>query len=894
MDNFHVPSFVIGILVGLLAAVILPVRERIAALLRAIGRRIAAGQEALTRSADASYRIDLVQDCQTMHLAGNLMNLTDILIEPRFLPAEDLPTPSGRDIGSIMHVVPVHHDMPHSYAPFNLETIGVNDLPAGGTRVAILGGLGAGKTTALNVIALMALGELDFAEDEAGAEADQDKVDEAELSQEEREARRQARERQAEIEARALEHLRSLQAGDEYSRELAGTADRIDWLDYTPLFLHLGEIELSGETWSDKVDPAEPVVRAIQRRVGPITRNTIPKFVYDQVAKGRALLLLDGFDELPAALREEKLTWLRHFVELYPDNLFYVAAATEGCGPLLDLDFVPVYLRPWTDQESMALAEKWAEAWPLEEERRDDKGAPLPKFDERAVRRAGSDNRSRSPLDITLKTWMIYATDGRKTGRAGWYDVYVERVFTMAEAEHREKGRRLIEMVAARILDTTGYAIDRDAMEEALTKLFTVTETVTVKTRQGEEQQEKQTLLVNVGRFVKGLTGRCGLMDELPGGRLAFHHPMMMAYLAAEAVANDPTRDPADLVDKPNWRYAFPFLAALTSVDKAVVAKLSAQPDLLYGSLFEVASWLIDAPPAARWRGEVFKRLARALMAPSQYRVLREKALGAIIASRDENVIFVYRQALRSTDPDVRRLACLGMGALGSSEAIKDLTPMLADDDLDVQLAAGLALGAIGTERALEMMVRGMLEGEENLRRAVAEALAALPGEGHNILRDAAVHSDMFVRRAAVFGLRRIKEKWALVGLYRVMLEDGEWYVKSAAQEAFAHARNPEIGALKGYPETESLPWLVTWAAERGNAVPAGDAANQVLIQALQQGKPPVRMTAADTLGVMGYVPALKSLYLALRDEDAAVRDTAFEALATLQLKIGRALPAVM
>ncbi|MCZ7542805.1 MAG: HEAT repeat domain-containing protein [Anaerolineae bacterium] len=66
-----------------------------------------------------------------------------------------------------------------------------------------------------------------------------------------------------------------------------------------------------------------------------------------------------------------------------------------------------------------------------------------------------------------------------------------------------------------------------------------------------------------------------------------------------------------------------------------------------------------------------------------------------------------------------------------------------------------------------------------------------------------------------------------------------------------------------------------------------------MLIRALQQGEPNIRGAAADTLGKIGYVPALKPLYLALRDREPAVRDGVFRALENLQMRVGASLPGV-
>lgn len=269
--------------------------------------------------------------------------------------------------------------------------------------------------------------------------------------------------------------------------------------------------------------------------------------------------------------------------------------------------------------------------------------------------------------------------------------------------------------------------------------------------------------------------------------------------------------------------------------------------------------------------------------------------MAALVGSRDKNVMFILRQALRSTDPDVRRLGCVGMGALGETDAIKDLEPMLKDVSPDVQLSAGMALGAIGTEAALTAMLGGFVEGEQELRQAVAEALAAVPGEGHAVLRDAMTSQEMMLRRAAVFGLARIKAAWAISLLYRALLEDEQWYVRNAAEEAFLEAEGLEATGALRHPDADSLSWLIAWAAAKGEGVPAGPNARQVLVRVLQEGEEPVlRAAAAQSLANLGYMPALKPLYGALRDKDEKVRAAVYEALGELQNRIGEKFPAVV
>jgi HEAT repeat protein len=267
--------------------------------------------------------------------------------------------------------------------------------------------------------------------------------------------------------------------------------------------------------------------------------------------------------------------------------------------------------------------------------------------------------------------------------------------------------------------------------------------------------------------------------------------------------------------------------------------------------------------------------------------------LAALITSRDKGTLFIYRKALEGSSAHVRRLGCIGLGALGDSEGIKDLEPMLTDSDKDVQLAAALALASIGTDRALELITNGLLHGEQSLKRAVAEALAAIPGVGPATLREAITSPDVELRRAAVFGLARVKAVWSLAQLYRSQMEDSEWYVRDAAKQSFNKMESPERGGILRHPDADELPWLAAWAAERGDGVPAGPSSREVLVRALQDADPVRRAAAAQTLAALGHVPALKPLYKSLHDGEETVRAAAYGALVNLQNRLGEPLPAV-
>jgi HEAT repeat protein len=191
-------------------------------------------------------------------------------------------------------------------------------------------------------------------------------------------------------------------------------------------------------------------------------------------------------------------------------------------------------------------------------------------------------------------------------------------------------------------------------------------------------------------------------------------------------------------------------------------------------------------------------------------------------------------------------------------------------------------------------MTEGLLQRDRDLQRAIAEALAALPDQGHALLREAIESDDLELRYAAVFGLARIRAAWAITQIYRTQLEDSEAYVRIAADQAFNLAENPDRGGIKRLPPIDQIEWLAEWMSERGESIPSGENAPIALLRSLQEGNREVRSAAARTLGEIGYVNGLKALYKALGDQDEAVRAEAYAALGMLQQRVGSPLPAVL
>jgi len=885
--GFDFQNFGIGLAVGWASAYgVYRVRKRLDAAVKSVTQQASTARNFATRSSDRRYITDLIEFCETSHLAGQFIHLSEIVVEPKFLCAPDLPHSSGEeediDEQDVFNIVPRIYDHPYLHTPYFLETIGVDDLIGSNRALAMIGLPGSGRTTAMLSIALRSLGHLRFEKPRNYVQEQLDS-EEAALNEKDRAVRIAER---VSLEERARQQL-SDNIGITFDSAVDESAiPLINRL--MPIYIHLAQLDLNIDEFGEEADPAEPLVRAIQRQVGPVTARTVPRNIYDRLSSGQALLLIDGYETLPENEREQKLLWLNAMLMLYQHNFFIVAAPVHGYGTLTQLGFTPVYLRTWSKNDINFLVDRWAQAWPkinAGKKRR----SPAPP-DENLIRRAKNNAHALSIFEVTLKIWASFADDVELPGIEGWFYTYIKRLFENSKDFADDMISNNFALAAKSQLDK-GDITQRNLEILAMRNLNLTIQAEVTDGEAGKRSKEEEQIAKTQARVI-ALLLQAGLITERGDGHYQFKYSPLLAYLASLTLKDASTEELTEKAKSPTWRLVMPYAAMHTSLDQAVRAALSSPPDLSQEYVLRIARWLAYAPTDVAWRGPLLSHLGNMLIAPTQYPAIRERVTSALIDTRDPQVLFIFRKAIRSADPYIRRLACLGMGALGEADAVRDLVPLLDDHDSDVQLAAGFALGVIGTHEALEAMVEAYMRGRERQSRALAEAFADNYEEGHAILYDAIEDPEMMIRRSAVYGLRRIDATWAVIALYRAFLEDEQWYVRSVAQTAYQSLQSDDARNPLPYPEVNMLTWLVEWAAQRGESIPAGEAGVQVLLKALQEGDPQIKTMAAKTLGRMGIAANIRPLYAALRDRHDMVRTSAHEALADLQLQIGEPLPA--
>lgn len=856
-------------------------RHLIGAATQTVTQGASSAQSYATQSSDTRYVNDMVRMAQSTHLAGKQVRLTEILVEPRFIVPPPLAAPPEDEVThQVFHIVPNIPDLPYLQAPYNFETISIDDLSTGDRRLAVLGNVGSGRTTALMAILLRSFGELRI---KRQVDRIQQQMDSEEAALDEKQRAAKIKERVT-LEQRAKERLAeekgmAFEDGEDNQTALP-LLNRL-----MPVYVHLADLVTSVGILSQEVDPAEPLVLCVQQQLGRIAASTTPGSLYKRLKKGQTLILVDGYDDLLDAQRAVAIEWLAALMAEYGDNFFIVTGPALGYGDLTHrMGLTPIFLRPWSDRDVIQAVDNWSEAWPIVS---GTKRKPGVRPSQEIVDLVKSNNRRLSPAELTLRILHGFANNGEPAHMEQWLQAYL--------IQHT-KAAQSFEALLPQITQLAALQLDEGFI--TLSRFIELTGGVEpddsqLASEETQAQAKPKAAKKNTNPQAKLLAAlhRSGLLVHRLGGRYQFRHPILASYLASLSLKDVAGEELVQRTSLNSWQQTIPYLAINRPVDEVVKARMTAAPDLMQNGVFEAANWLRYRRDEVDWRMSYLLNLSNMLLAVNQYPYLRERAAAALVATGDPAAISTFQQATKSILPQIRLLACLGLGAMGETETVKDIILLLSDSDANVQTAAALALGAIQTEESLTALVEAFTEGSEQLRQTASESFADIPVEGHPILRDAIEDEDMLVRRAAVFGLRRIPSTWAFIAVYRAFLEDKQWYVRSAAQLAYEAIQNRNNRGPNGYPPTESIIWLNEWATQRGENVAVGEEANAMLVKALHDNNPHIRTYAAANIGQLGIVGMTPALYMALRDRQSEVRSAAHRALSDLQAQIGEPFP---
>ena len=289
---------------------------------------------------------------------------------------------------------------------------------------------------------------------------------------------------------------------------------------------------------------------------GPLAALMPPGWAHRMLSQGRALLLADGVDELPAGRRVAVRDWLRDLLAAYPAMRVVVSsrpAAAEA--RWLDTEgFLPAVLEPMGPSELRQLVRQWHGAI------RHSAGLPcqpeeLPRYEGTLLARLEGGAHLRALAATPLLAAMMCALNlDRATqlprDRMGLYAAALELLLERRDAERAIPAYQEVILEPeqkVRILQDLAWHLTVFGRAEMARS--------TALSRVADKTAGMLRITAAPGAILEQLLQRTGVIREPVPGRIDFVHRTIQEYLAAAQAADNADMEP--LIDRAHldqWR----------------------------------------------------------------------------------------------------------------------------------------------------------------------------------------------------------------------------------------------------------------------------------------------------------------------------------------------------
>ena len=283
-------------------------------------------------------------------------------------------------------------------------------------------------------------------------------------------------------------------------------------------------------------------------------------------------------------------------------------------------------------------------------------------------------------------------------------------------------------------------------------------------------------------------------------------------------------------------------------------------------------------PPPQVWGGQVITHLFNIIKDDKQTLAIRCKAVISLVEIINSTEIYEkFRDLQFSSSTNHQFLGSMGSGALKDLHSIKTLSRLALEPSTHVRNSACLALAVIGSQESIYALGQILVSGNDFQKKSAAEALSLHKESGHAILRDGvSIKDDLMVRRACVFGIAMIREKWASELLSQLQFEEAEWIVKTAANEVLESQKNfPGLRTTKVSPPSDT-PWIIAYASRLGMGLVPTESPVDILLTALKEGSLEEKIESLQYLKTMPSSRVFEALYFSLNHGEPELRESTY------------------
>ncbi|SFW57242.1 NACHT domain-containing protein [Amycolatopsis australiensis] len=253
-------------------------------------------------------------------------------------------------------------------------------------------------------------------------------------------------------------------------------------------------------------------------------------WVHDRLRQGRAVVLVDGIDELPAERRPEVRDWLGELIDAFPRARFVVTTRPAAVEPgwLAAEGFTEVRLQPMTQRDVRTFVTRWHAAMPGEalDERRDALIAAI--ATRSAVRRLAE-----NPLLCALLCALHHEGNGHlPDNRMELYEVALRMLLDSRDVERRiEPEVRLSLTEKLVLLRHLAYWLVRNGHTDVAAE--------DAEARFAAKLAAMGQVTASPQQVFRHVLDRGGVLREPVPGRIDFVHRTFGEYLAAKAAVEE-------------------------------------------------------------------------------------------------------------------------------------------------------------------------------------------------------------------------------------------------------------------------------------------------------------------------------------------------------------------
>jgi HEAT repeat protein len=251
---------------------------------------------------------------------------------------------------------------------------------------------------------------------------------------------------------------------------------------------------------------------------------------------------------------------------------------------------------------------------------------------------------------------------------------------------------------------------------------------------------------------------------------------------------------------------------------------------------------------------------------------LRWRAALALGMLKDERAVDALGEALRDDDQRIVRVRIAeALGKFRSPVATRALIHSLGDVHPDVRSMAVLSLGEIGSDTAMNAILTGLLDTDEIVRETVTNTLMKLGTVAGRALLKGLRNRNPDVKKGALTVLTRMKPEVSS-GILISELENRDGEVRQMVARA--------LDTIDWQPETPDQRALYLFAQQDWKALAkTGRAAMGVLVQGTTDADPLIRKASTALLASVGDRQAIPALTETLHDENREVRVSSVKTL---------------